>query len=80
MGPTVHKAQAEFETGLRSYALKDTTLKEKERKWTNVPKKDKHDFPEFLMPYQEEATIKKEMKESGKLKKTTYNGNSYVLR
>lgn len=62
-----------FETGLRSYAA-DKDLLEKERKWTTVPFKDRHVFPEFLHEYKQEGTLRKQMNESGKALKLTYSG------
>lgn len=76
VGPTPHISQAEFETGLRSYA-NDKTLLEKERMWTTVPKSQRsQEFPEFLPPYKEVKEKKKSMSVSGKLTKITYSGSS----
>ncbi|CAD8052818.1 unnamed protein product [Paramecium sonneborni] len=75
IGPTPHLSQAEFETGLRSYAKTDKSLLDKERNWTTVPKTQRKDvFPEFLPNYKEEIQKKKSMSISGgKLAKLTYN-------
>ncbi|CAD8151819.1 unnamed protein product [Paramecium octaurelia] len=75
IGPTPHISQAEFETGLRSYAKTDKSLVEKERNWTTVPKTKRKDFfPEFLPNYKEEVQKRKSLSISGnKLSKLTYS-------
>ena len=49
IGPKAGSGQAEFETGLRGYN-KDS---QREKGWWYIPKKDRHDFPEFPKPYKE---------------------------
>ncbi|CAD8087160.1 unnamed protein product [Paramecium sonneborni] len=75
IGPTPHISQAEFETGLRSYAKTDKSLIEKERNWTSVPKTQrKDDFPEFLPNHKEVIQKRKSLSISGnKLAKLTYS-------
>ncbi|CAD8060927.1 unnamed protein product [Paramecium primaurelia] len=75
IGPTPHLSQAEFETGLRSYARTDKSLVEKERNWTTVPKTKRKDiFPEFLPNYKEEMQKRKSLSITGnKLAKLTYS-------
>jgi hypothetical protein len=70
----------QFEAGLRTYGDTETVFRDRERKWTTVPVKDRHNFPEFIPKYQEEQTIRKEMKETGKLKKLTYTGTNHSSR
>ena len=70
--------KVQFEVGLRTYGEVEKDKLERERKWTTVAKKDRHDFPEFLPKYQDEMTVRKEMKETGKLKKLTYSGNVFA--
>jgi hypothetical protein len=64
--------QVQFEAGLRT--VEDKALLDREKKWSNIPKKDKSTYPEFIPKYQDEIQIRKEMKETGKEKKLTYTG------
>lgn len=42
-----------------------------EKAWTNVPKKDRHEFPELPIKLKDELALKKELKSTGKYSKIT---------
>ena len=43
-----------------------------ERGWCPLPKRDRHEFPEFLPKIADELKMRKSMKETGKLEKVTH--------
>jgi hypothetical protein len=63
--------QVEFETGLRKEKKIDLKLKEMEKAWTSLPKKDRHEFPELPIKLKDELALKKELKSNGKHSKIT---------
>eukprot|EP00825_Cyclidium_porcatum_P040750 TRINITY_DN5219_c0_g1_i4.p1 TRINITY_DN5219_c0_g1~~TRINITY_DN5219_c0_g1_i4.p1 ORF type:complete len:262 (+),score=33.17 TRINITY_DN5219_c0_g1_i4:226-1011(+) len=73
VGPTPAKGLVEFETSLRSNFTADKKVKELERGWTAVPKKDRRDFPEFLPKIQDEIKMRKTQSTQGKFNKVTYS-------
>jgi len=59
IGPTPTRSQVNFETGLRVSGSTDK-LRNLERKWTNIPKKDKaNELPQLYPSYEETLKIKK---------------------
>ena len=57
IGPTPSKGQVNFEIGLRTYGAQE--FKEKEKKWTTVPHKDKKDeLPRLYPSYEDTMKIK----------------------
>eukprot|EP01017_Pseudomicrothorax_dubius_P043316 TRINITY_DN7190_c0_g1_i4.p1 TRINITY_DN7190_c0_g1~~TRINITY_DN7190_c0_g1_i4.p1 ORF type:complete len:256 (-),score=51.66 TRINITY_DN7190_c0_g1_i4:188-955(-) len=62
IGPTAHGSLVAFETNLRK---PDNKYKEKERGWSNVPFKDRHEYPSYLPPLKEELRMTMEAKSKG---------------
>jgi hypothetical protein len=57
IGPTPSKGQVIFETGLRTYGVSE--FKEREKKWSTVPHKDKKDeLPRLYPSYEDTLKIK----------------------
>jgi len=57
IGPTPSNGQVNFETGLRTYGIRE--FKDRERKWTTVPFKDKkYELTQMYPSYEETMKIK----------------------
>ncbi|EGR32214.1 hypothetical protein IMG5_092190 [Ichthyophthirius multifiliis] len=65
LGPTASASYVQFEAGLRDDLQKDKKLVELERKWNNIPFKDRKEFPKFLPKLKDELQMRKTAKLSG---------------
>jgi len=58
IGPTPSQGCVYFETGLRNYGVESENLRKLERNWSNVPKKDRNEYPSMYPSYNETMKMK----------------------